>query len=77
MVFLYSVLRKNSLVRACEETFRIVVFDTLECKGDGGLLGEPSSRRSVVSGSLCVAPMLVSCASATPPPASFRMPLES
>ena len=40
-----SVLNTNKTVRASEETFRTVVFDTLVCTRDTCLLGEPTRRR--------------------------------
>ena len=41
-------LHRISFVRACEETFRTVVYDALEGKRDGRLLGEPTCRRPVL-----------------------------
>ena len=44
-------LHRIFFVRACEESFRTVVYDTLEGWGDGWLLGHPIRRRSVMSDS--------------------------
>ena len=40
-------LHTNSFVRVCEETFRTVVFDALEGKRVGRLLGKSTCRRLV------------------------------
>ena len=47
-----SLLRDSpqTTVRACEETFRTIVFDALGGKRDECVLGEPTRRRPVLPG---------------------------